>query len=63
MLPVQNRIRAMTMSSRLGRDSLGKRYEQDTDEESDEDEQFTGQEEHAVHITFNKKDVLPLRLP
>ena len=31
MLPVQYRIRAMTMSSRLRHDDLAKRYEQDTD--------------------------------
>ena len=51
VLSVQSRIRAMTMSSRLRRDSVAKRYEQDTDEESDEDGKFPGQEEHAVHIT------------
>ena len=37
MLPVQCRIRAMTMRSRLRRDDWAKRYEQHTDEESDED--------------------------
>ena len=56
MLPGQCRIRAMTMSSRLGRGSLAKRYEQDTDEESDEDGQFPGQEKHAAHITCNKEN-------
>ena len=63
MLPVQCRIRAMTMSSRLRSDSLANSYWQDTDEESDEDGQFPGhwQKEYAVHITCNKENLSPSR--
>ena len=59
MLPVQYRIRALIISSRLQHDGLAKCYELDTDGESDEDGQFPGQEEHAVHITCNKENSIP----
>ena len=51
----------MTVSSRLRRDGSAKRYEQhtDSDGESDEDGQFPGQEEHAVHSTCKKENLSP----
>ena len=44
MLRIQCRIKAMTKSSRNRLDRSAKLYEKDTDEESDEDGQFPGQE-------------------
>ena len=51
----------MTMSSRLRRNSISKRYAKHTDEEPDEDAQFSGKEEHDVHLTCNKENVSPRR--
>ena len=63
VLPAQCRIRFMTISSRLRRGGSAKRYEQNThgDWESDEDGQYPGQVEHAVHITCNKDNLSPTR--
>ena len=52
----------MTVSVRLPRDGSAWRYEQDTDGESDDDGQFPGQEEHAVHITCKKENLSPRRI-